>query len=359
MGPDEPRTARDEDVHYDPTVRAALLLIVLCCTSCTPSSVSDAEKKRDVPWLVQHASPESISALGRLADQDQGARDALDKLSNDTVGNKTLSGGASALDVYLAAWGGVERKAPWGTAMVQRGLAERDRMNDAASAIKRGSPELETFMPALDRALLVGCDVRCGSALASAKSPNTAKVVASRLADVRTREAMCDGIGSEESSKEARAVFMRVPDSSRDALGCPGAAARLAAHDDEVLGWLARTAEPGLLRATPSDVLPCDRLAKLWSITLSARDHSQYSALVVPLGGGIRRCPKALDGMLAASLASDMDSQALAAAAIDPSDRSITDLPLACAALSTVARSNASTQTKSRAQDALAKCAKP
>ena len=329
--------------------------------SCTPTSVSEAEKKHDVPWLVQHASPEAMGALGRLADDDQPARDALEKLGNDTAasGGKALDGGATALDVYLAAWAAVERNEEWGKAMIKRGLGERERMNAAASAIKRGSAPLAGFLPDLDAALRNGCDVRCGSALASGAGEEVTKLVTNRLLDGRTREAMCDGIGSQESSKDARAVFMGVPAASRDAMGCPGAAARMAAHDDEALAWLAKAAEPGLLRATGTDVMPCDRLVKLWTTALVSRDHTFYGALAIPLGSGVKHCPKAIDGLLAATLASDADSATLAVAAIDPFDATgLAQLPLSCGALPNVARTSASAPIKARALDALAKCGK-
>jgi len=336
-------------------VRSVLLLSLLM-VACTPSNAGDAEKKHDVAWLAAHPSSESVGALGRLADDDKTAQEALETLANGMLGGKSL-GGAGALDVYLAAWGGVERNATWGTEMIKRGLGDHTRMNDAASAIKRGSAQLPGFVPELDAALRTGCDVRCGSALASATGADVMKLITSRLADDRTRDPMCAGLGSQDSSKEARAVFTHVPDSSRDALSCPGAAARMAARDDDVLAWLGKSAEPGLLRATgPSDALPCDRLAKLWAMALASRDHNVYGALAIPLGGGVKRCAKALDGTLSGALVADVDAQTLAVAALDPLDASIADLVATCTALPNVSRSAVGPQTRSRAADVLAHC---
>jgi hypothetical protein len=336
-------------------VRYALFVVV--ALGCTPANVGEAERKHDVKWLEQHPSSEALGALGRLADQDKAAEEALEAMANVTKGGGALAGGASALDVYLAAWGGVERSQAWGTAMMKRALADKGRMNDAASAILRGSPKLGPFATDLDGALQKGCDVGCGSALASAKGEEVMKLITSRLADDHTRQAMCDGLGSADSSREARAVFMRVPDSSRDAPACPGAAARMAVHDDDVLGWLGKTAEPGLLRATgASDALPCDRTTKLWSMALAAREHNVYGALAIPLGASVKRCAQALDGMLSGALVGDVDSQTLAVAALDAHDGSIVDLVATCTALPNVQRSAANAQTKARAEEVLARC---
>ncbi len=334
--------------------RALLLGIVL--VSCTPSSVNDAEKKHDVAWLVKNGSSDAIRALGKLADTDKPAEDALEKLS--TQGSSaSLDGGASALDVYIAAWAGVERKAPWATAMIKRALGDRARMEDAATVIKHDGPGVAAFTSELDVALKNGCHVVCGSALASAPGPDVPHLIELRLADAGTREAMCNGLGTDASTKEARAVFMRVPDSSRDAPTCPAAAARMATHDDDVLAWLAKTAESGLLRGVgTSDWLACDRVAKLWTMALGSREHAVFGALAVPLGAAIKRCAKALDPMLSGALVSDAASQTLAVTAIDPHDPSVMDLAASCAALPNVARSTTSPPMKARAQEALARC---
>jgi hypothetical protein len=350
-------------------VRYVLLVVVLL--GCTPANAGEAERKHNVTWLSQHPSSEAVGALGRLADDDKAAEAALEAMANVTRAGGTLAGGASALDVYLAAWVAVERNAAWGTAMMKRALGDHARMNDAASAITRGSPKVLAFVNDLDGALRSGCDVGCGSARASAKGDDALKLITSRLADDRTREAMCDGLGSLDSSREARAVFMRVPDSSRNAPGCLGAAARMAAHDDDVLAWLAKTAEPGLLRATgAAEALPCDRTAQLWSMALASRDHNVYGALVIPLGASVKRCPKALDGMLSGAIVGDVDgsaaggtsrtpnvdAQALAVSALGSSDGNIVDLVATCTALPNVQRGAANAQTKARAEEVRARC---
>jgi hypothetical protein len=131
----------------------------------------------------------------------------------------------------------------------------------------------------------------------------------------------------------------------------------MAAHDDDVLAWLAKTAEPGLLRATgAAEALPCDRTAQLWSMALASRDHNVYGALALPLGASVKRCPKALDGMLSGAIVGDVDAQALAVNALGSSDGNIVDLVATCTALPNVQRAAANAQTKARAEEVRARC---
>lgn len=328
--------------------------VVALCTlfACTPSNVAEAEKKHDVGWLANNGSPEAIAALGRVADDDKRAQEELEKLSQP--GARSLDGGAGTFDVYLAVWNGAERKAPWAVDLTKRTLADPNRMNDMANAIKRGSPEVSAFVAELDEALGRGCDMSCGAALASATGPAASSAIEKRLADAKTRNAMCSGIGSTESSKDARAVFMRAPESSRDALACPGAAARIAAQDDTALDWLAKRAEPGLLRAAGQDAVPCDRLARLWTTVFASRDHAVYGALSVPLTEAVKRCPKTLDAAVAGALGSDTDAQTLAIAAMNATNAH--DLPTSCGAVQNVARGHAPQVTKARAAEITARC---
>ncbi len=334
--------------------RAAAVPIFLLLASCTPQSVADAEKKRDVEWLTASGTPEAIGALGRVADDDKRAQEELDALSRSTLGGHALDGGAGSLDVYLAVWSGVERNATWALDLTKRALGDSVRMNDMANAIKRGAPQVSTFVPELDAALERGCDMSCGAALASATGPAATSAIDKRLADPKTRDAMCSGIGSTESSKDARAAFMKAPESSRDAASCPGAAARIAAQDDGALEWLAKSAEPGLLRASGQSAVPCDRLARLWTTLLASRDHAVYSALGGPLTEAVKRCPKTLDAPLAGALGADAESQTLALTALGATNAH--DLPTSCAAIPSVSRGRAPQATKARAAELAARC---
>jgi hypothetical protein len=331
---------------------------LLCCVllACTPSSVTDAEKKGNVTWLQKDGSESAVAALGRLADEDKSAQAALESIAKSTEGGKTLPGGAAALDVYLAVWAGVERNEAWALGMMKKALGDPSRMDDAASAMKRGSAQIDAFVPDLDRALQNGCG-HCAAPLASASGAAAKSAVDERLRDARTRDSMCAGLGSDKSSKDARTVFVSAAVSSRDAPSCANAAARMAARDDDVLSWVAKTAEPGLLRAAgESSAMPCDRLGRLWTQALAARDHASYGALGIPLGAAVKRCPKDLDPTLAGALGSDAESQTLAVMGVDPSDATRAKLPLVCAAVARVGRGAAPPPTKARAADIAAHC---
>jgi len=331
-------------------------LACLALLGCTPSSVADAEKRGNVSWLERDGSPSAVAALGRLADEDKSAQAALESIASHAENGKTAQGGAGELDVYLAVWAGVERNQSWALGMIKKGLANAARMNDVASAMKRGSPQIATFLPELDAAMQNGCE-RCSAVLASASGPAVTAIIKARLLDPKTRDTMCIGLGSDESSKDARGVFVRVGMAARDALSCTNAAARMAAHDDEVLGWLGGSAEPGILRAAgESDAMTCDRVARLWSLAISTRSHADYPALAIPLASAVKRCPKELDATLAVALAAGADSQTLAATSIDPEDVTAAKMPKTCASVADVARGAAPPPTRARAADIAARC---
>ena len=324
--------------------------------ACTPTSVSDAEKKGNVQWLQKNGSGAAVAALGRLADEDKSAQAALESLARETENGKVLEGGASGLDVYLAVWTAVERKEDWAKTMMTSALADPGRMSDAASSMKRGSPALAEFVTPLEGAIGKGCD-RCADALASASGPAARAAIERRLKDAQTRDTMCAGVGSENSSKDARGVFTSSPVSSRDAPSCAGAASRLAARDDDVLAWVGQTGEPGLLRAVGEDeAMPCDKTARVWSTVLTTRDRASYPALAIPLGKAVHRCAKELDKTLSVALGEDVPSEVLATSAIDPVAASKATLPLSCAAIAHVEYGSAPPPTKARAAEIAARC---
>jgi hypothetical protein len=323
--------------------------------ACAPTSVADAERKKNASWLASNGSPEAIGALGRIADDDKDARDALATLAKSTIGKATTDGGGSALDVELAVWGGVERNASWAIAMTKSELANPDRMNDMASAMKHGSPQIAAFVPDLDAALSRGCDEACGASLASIDGSAATTAIEKRLADASTRKATCAGVGSNESSKGARDAFMRMPESSRDAVTCSGAATRIAARDDTALAWLAKTAEPGLLRNV-GDEMHCDRLAKLWTTVFTSRDHATFGALSRSLESSLKTCAKDLDEAIAGALQTDVDTQTLVLSSLGATNAK--DLPLTCAAAPAASQRVTAVLARANARDFLTRCAK-
>src|SRR5437016_3451312 len=150
---------RSPNCRYDHRVKRTLVLCMLLMAACTPTSVADAEKKKNAGWLEQNGSPEAVAALGRLADDDKDAQSALAALSTHTESKLMTEGGASALDVNLAIWGGVEWNASWAIEMTKTLLADASRMDEMASAVKRATPPLAAFVTDLDAALSRGCGI--------------------------------------------------------------------------------------------------------------------------------------------------------------------------------------------------------
>jgi len=327
-------------------------MVAFCMLSaCTPTSVVDAEKKKNVAWLEANGSPEAVAALGRLADDDQDAQSALAALAKATVGKATTDAGAGALDVELAVWGGVERNASWAITMTKRELADPNRKQDMASAMKHGDVQIAAFIPDLEAAMPNGCDA-CGGALASIDGPNVTSAIARRLADGETRKSMCIGISASDSSGGARDAFMRAPVSSRDADVCTVTAARIASRDDAALSWLAKTAEPGLVRNLGE--MKCDRQVKLWSTLLTSRDHATFGALPRALEDSVRACPKDLDATLAGALGADVDSATLVLSALGSSNAR--DLKQTCAATPAASQRVTAVLARANARDFIARC---
>ena len=321
---------------------------------CTPTSVGDAEKKKNVDWLENNGSPEAIAALGRLADDDKAAQEALATLSKATASTLRTDAGGSGLDVDLAIWGGVERNASWATEMTKTLLGDATRMDEMGSAMKRGSPQLGAFVGDLDAALARGCGISCGAALASIDSPAATTAVTKRLEDTRTRDPVCFGAGTAEASKGARDVFMKEPATARDGAQCGPAAVAMATRDDAALAWLAQTAEPGLLRGVST--MPCARVVALWTKVLVSRDHATYGALTRSLEDSVNKCPKELDATFAGALGTDVDSQTLVLTSLRAANAA--DLKMTCAAAPRAAERVTAILARANARDFIARCGK-
>jgi hypothetical protein len=322
-------------------------LLLMAMLACKAASVTDAEAKGDVKYLVAQGTPEAIAALGRLADKNPAAKKALD----DRAGTD--------MNVYTAAWQATLRDAEWGPQMLRDGLADVSRAELAAIAMTRKDPHLDAFASDLDGAMrLVGNDSRAVSVPAVFASAGKAAqpFIEKRLADSATREGMCRGLASPDASADSRATFMRAPPSSRDGQSCLHAAAQLAKTDDAALTWVGATAEPGLLTALgKDDAVGCDRLATAWSHAISDRPAAECAQLTVPLAAALERCSAALDPALAAALDKG-DFATVIVGAIDPVDPRMSALKATCARLPPVSRSpKIDARLRGRAADALAK----
>lgn len=329
--------------------RKALLLVVLGASlalpACKPKTVGEAEAKRDITWLADDASPQSVAALGRLADTEPKAIAALEK--------------RAILDVnaYIAAWEAVTRGAAWGTTFLKTALTDPTRADVAATALPRRDPRLIPFVPDLEGAVVRLSAGRRGSVVAGVLAsigPAAHTHVERRLVDPKTRGAMCDGIALPEASGDAKSLVLAVPPEARDHTSCVDFVLTMASTENVVLDWLALSAEPGLLTATAKSTLPCARLGVIWSKGLVERAPESHSALTVPLQISLRRCAAALDPIIADLLTKAPRSRSCIMQAIDPYSGELTDLRLTCRALRGGWVSGESPRIRERADDALA-----
>jgi hypothetical protein len=326
-----------------PRLVAALLIFVLC--SCRPSSVDEAEAKGDVAWLDANGSADAIAALGRLADKDSRGVDLLKKRASfDT-------------NAYIAAWLAAKRGQAWGTQLLRSGLADPARAESAASAMARRDPLLSSFVPdieaAMSRLSAGGSGSALGGLLASI-GPSAHAAVERRLKDGASRRAMCTGIAAPDASADARTTLLSVPQESRDNAACVTAVVALAAADDSSVGWLATTAEPGLLGSVAKATqVPCSRIYAIWTRALAERPPQTYSALTVPLSQSIKRCPDQMDGVLADAITHIPGVRATIVNAIDPFGGETSSLKSTCKVLPQVANGWDKGIIRERANDAL------
>ncbi|HEY3822254.1 MAG TPA: hypothetical protein VGL81_34050 [Polyangiaceae bacterium] len=321
------------------------VVVALLAPACAPSTIEEAERKGDVSWLDQNGTPDAVAALGRIADKNPKALAALEARS------------AFDVQAFRAAWNGVVRGAPWGSEMLRRGLADPARADLAASAVDRHDARLVPFIGDLEQALVrlsaTLQNFNVSGALAALGKPAHDAVVR-RLGDASTRGAMCRGIASKDADADARKALMDAPESGRDSPSCVDAVVSLAAADDVTLGWLAETAEPGLLGAAGKEErLPCARLHVVWTKALAARPAQVYSALTVPLGYAVKRCTPEMDGVLADAIAHLPATHAFVVEAIDPFTGYGDALRATCAALPMVASGRDPAVVRERANDAL------
>ncbi|MGH7296998.1 MAG: hypothetical protein ACRELB_18815, partial [Polyangiaceae bacterium] len=121
---------------------AVVGLLGVLASGCGPSTIAQAEKKGDVPWLADNGTPAALEALGRLADRDPRAVAALEARSSFDV------------QVFRTAWAAVVRGAPWGATMLRGALADPRRADLAASGVDRHDARLAAFTGDLEKALV-------------------------------------------------------------------------------------------------------------------------------------------------------------------------------------------------------------
>jgi hypothetical protein len=313
--------------------------------------VAEAEARGDIAWLEKNDTPDSVIALGRLADKNPNAVDALGLRSSYDV------------QAFRAAWSGVLRGAPWAGTFIHQALTDPKRADRAASAMGRHDPHLLPFLADLEGALVrlsaSTQNVNVSTTLASV-GPQARAAIERRLVDASTRGAMCTGIAAGTADDDARHVLIEVPETARDSPACVEAVIQAAAEDEGALAWLAARAEPGLLgSAGKSGTLSCARLHVAWVKAFAARPASAYAALTVPLGYAVTRCAPEMDGVLADAIVHVPAAHAVVVQAIDPFTTYGDGLHATCAALPAVASGQDTGVVRERASDALAHACKP
>jgi hypothetical protein len=318
---------------------------MLLAAACKPSSVAEAEQRGNVAWLDDDGSPAAVEALGRLADKDGAAVAALKSRAPHDV------------NAYIAAWAGVKRGARWGSDILHTGFQDPDRAETAASAVSGQDPAIAPFVPdieaSIERVAATGRTFSLAAVLAAA-GPAAHEAVVHRLNDKATRGAMCGGIAGPNGSADARAALRAVPSASRDDATCVTSVVTVASTDDVTLHWLAREAEPGLIGAASRlSTLDCSRAQRLWTEAIAVRARVLGNALTVPLSDAIKRCPAAMDGVLADAIRTKPDAVATVVGAFDPFSPDDAALRATCQALPLVASSAATPVTKERAANAV------
>jgi hypothetical protein len=321
-----------------------IAVLVIALLGCKPKTVAQAEADRDVKTLSENASPEAIAALGRLADNDTKALAALEARASHDV------------NTYIAAWTAVTRNAPWGSTFLRAALNDPLRADMAATALPRRDARLVPFVPDLENAVVRLAAGRRGSVVAGVLAsigPQAHASVERRLVDPKTRSAMCDGIGLPEASGDAKSLVLSVPPDARDSESCVGVVLDMAKKEDVVLGWLATTAEPGLMSQVSKSDLACPRIATIWSKCLAERQPSEFPALSVPLQVSLRRCASTLDPVLAEMLEKAPAARSCIVNAIDPFGSELQDMRRTCQTLRKGFMYAESARVRERASDAV------
>lgn len=324
---------------------ALALALFAAAAGCAPKDVGQAEAKKDVAWLTAAGSSDAMAALGRLADTDARAQQALE------------SRAATDVNVYIAAWQAVTRGQAWGDRLVRTGLSDPMRAELAASVLPRKDPKLVTYVVELEGAVVRLAAGRRGSVVAgvlASVGPPAHAAVERRLVDAKTRSAMCDGVGLPEASPDARRLLLDVGPDARDQPSCVGVVLSMAAKDDVTLDWMAQSAEPGLFGAAARGDMACPRLVTAWKKALVTRPAAEQTGLVVPLKLGMSRCGRALDPVLADLLATAPGARACIALAIDPFGQEVSDLKETCKMLGKSWMNAEAPRVRERAADAVA-----
>lgn len=263
----------------------------LALEACAPATVAEAEARHDVGWLDAHPNREAMEALGRLADHDRAAADALARRKG-------------SIDVYHAAWLAHTRGAAWGDDVLRAALSSPVELPFAVAELPPRDPRLQGFADDLAKGI-VGAGREHGAAavmLLASLGPSSHARIANLLARPETRETTCAGLASEHVTSDARMLLTTAPPEARAATACRRTLLDHAASDARVLAWLGTKGEAPLFTEAASS-LECPKLATTWEHVFGS-SREDLVELEPSLAGSMARCATAMDPVIARALPS-------------------------------------------------------
>ncbi len=272
-------------------MRRVIPFLCVALVACSPASVTEAEAQKDIAWLDKHESRASMEALGRLADHEPKAVEALAKRR----GNK---------DVYHAAWLAHTRSVSWGDDILRAALSSPTELPLAVAELPPRDPRLEGFSEDLAKGI-ASVSAENGApavALLASLGPSAQPHLLRLLDDAATREATCAGLASPHVTPESRQALTLASTDARTSAACRRTLFQHAASDIKVLEWLGDAGEPALL-ASAAETLECPKLAHLWERVFGS-PRETLTALEPALTASTARCAGALDPVIARVLPS-------------------------------------------------------
>lgn len=296
---------------------AALALVGVALSACTPASVAEAEAQKNVAWLDAHESRAGMEALGRLADHEPKAVEVLAKRR----GNQ---------DVYHAAWLAHTRGSPWGDDVLRAALSSPTELPIAVAELPPRDPRLEGFAGDLEKGIALAPAEHAAAAVAllgSLGAPAQANL--KRLLELpAAREAVCEGLASPHVAPESRLVLTEADPAVRTIPVCQKTLFQHAATDVKVLDWFGAHGEPAVV-AAGAEALACPKLAILWD-RIFASPREVLTPLEPSLVTSMGRCGSALDPVIARALPSSRRTRVTILHALDVEDAHAEQLEATC-----------------------------
>lgn len=230
-----------------------------------------------------------MEALGRLADHDHAAAEALARRKG-------------SVDVYHAAWLAHTRGATWGDDVLRAALSSPQELPLAIAELPPRDPRLQGFAEDLARGIR-GAGAEHGASavtLLASLGPSAEPHLLGLLAQPETREAACAGLASPHVTPEARMVLTRAVPDARAVPACQQTLFQHAGADVRVLDWLGTAGESSLIEASVKS-LDCPKVAAAWE-RIFGSSREALAELEPALAASMARCSSAMDPVTARAL---------------------------------------------------------